>query len=159
MKPLSGDEQGLARAKNTAYRLLTIRSRSRAELEQKLRDKEFSAEIVGSVVGHLLRLGYLDDAKFAFQWAAGRVRTRGFGRRRIEQELGNKGIAPDIIKDTLGNIFEDLSEADLARKEADRKLVSLRRFPPEVCRRRLAGFLERKGYSSSIIHGVLRALV
>jgi regulatory protein len=156
--PDEGIEKLLKRAKNTAYRYLTIRPRSRKELADKLQDKEFPDSVIDAVLEHVTRLGYLDDGKFAAQWAASRVRSRGFGRRRLEQELRIKGISREIIKETLNALFQEAPEAETARKEADKKLRTLARFEPEVRRRRLAGFLERKGFSSEIIRNVLNAL-
>ena len=152
------DEKLTKRARNTAYRHLTIRPRSRAEVEKKLHDRSFPADIVHSVIDHLLRLGYLNDALFARQWAASRVRSRGFGRRRIEQELRLKGISRDIVRDTLAGLFKDASELEVARKEAEKKLKTLARIVPEVRKRRLAGFLERRGFTADIIRSVLRSL-
>ena len=157
-QPEAAQEKLLKRAKNTAYRYLTIRPRSCKELASKLQDKEFSDDIIGAVLEHVTRLGYLDDVKFAAQWAASRVRSRGFGRRRLEQELRIKGISSDIIKGTLTTLFEEAPEAETARKEAEKKLKTLTRFEPEVRRRRLAGFLERKGFSSDIIRTILRTV-
>jgi regulatory protein len=153
----SEDEQ-LKRAKNTAYRYLTIRPRSRKELADQLQDKEFTNLMIAAVLEHVTRLGYLDDEKFAAQWAASRVRSRGFGRRRLEQELRIKGISRDIIKETLDTLFEEAPEAETARKEAEKKNKTLTRFEPDVRRRRLAGFLERKGFSSEIILTILRTV-
>lgn len=149
-------DKELSRAKNSAYRWLSIRPRSRAEVERKLRDKEFSDDIVCTVMLHLERLGYVNDQEFAAQWARGRTRLRGFGRRRIEQELKVKGISSDTIRETLARLFEDSSEIDIARREAEKKLRTLVRFEPPVRRRRLAGFLERKGFSSDIIRALIR---
>jgi regulatory protein len=156
--PEAAQDKLLKRAKNTAYRYLTIRPRSRKELADKLQDKEFSDDIIAAVLDHVTRLGYLDDTKFAAQWAASRVRSRGFGRRRLEQELRIKGISREIIKENLNTFFEEAPEAETARKEAEKKLRTLARFEPEVRRRRLAGFLERKGFSSEIIRTILRTM-
>ncbi len=153
------NKKELLRAKNAAYRLLTYRPRSRAEVEAKILVKGFPDAVVREVLIDLERLGFVNDRQFAEQWAASRVRLRGFGRRRIEQELRNKGVSRDITRGVLGQIFEDLSEADIAQREADKKLKSLARFDPETRRRRLAGFLERKGFSPEIIHAILRTAV
>ena len=157
-EPDNANDKLLKRARNTAYRYLAIRPRSRTEVEKKLRDREFPPHIISSVIDHLLRLGYLNDEQFARQWAASRVRTRGFGRRRLEQELRVRGIDRDTIGTVLKGLFEEDAEIDVARREADRKLRTLVRFEPEVRRRRLAGFLERKGFSSEIIRTILRAI-
>jgi len=152
------EDKQLKRAKNSAYRYLTIRPRSNKELADKLHDKKFSDPVITAVLEHVTRLGYLDDGKFAAQWAASRIRSRGFGKRRLEQELRIKGISRDIIKETLTTLFEESAESDIARKEAEKKLRTLTRFEPEVRRRRLAGFLERKGFSSEIIRTILRTM-
>lgn len=152
------NETELSQAKNAAYRYLSYRPRSRAEVEQKLVEKSFSRKIIHTVLADLDRLGYVNDREFARQWARSRVRVRGFGRRRIEQELRSKGVSSDVISEALEVVFEDSSEADIARQEAERKLKSLIRFEPEVRRRRLAGFLERKGFSSDIISTILRTI-
>ncbi len=149
-------EEALTKARNTAYRLLTYRARSRKELEEKLRGKEFGCAVIEAVVADLARLGYVNDREFARQWAAGRIRLHGFGGRRIEQELRNKGISRDVIQETLREIFEDAPEADIAQQAAEKKLRSLTRFAPEVRRRRLAGYLERRGFPSETIYDVLR---
>ncbi len=99
-------------------------------------------------------MGYVNDHEFAGQWARSRVRLRGFGKRRIEQELRSKGISRDIIHEILADLFQDSPESDIARLEAQKKLKTLTCFEPEVRRRRLAGFLERKGFSSDIIRSV-----
>jgi regulatory protein len=153
------EDKVLKRARNSAYRYLTIRPRSCVEVEQKLRDRNFPPDIVSSIIDHLIKLGYLNDEQFARQWAASRVRSRGFGRRRLEQELRNKGISRDTIKGTLSTLFEDVPEAEVACKEAAKKLRTLTRFESEVRRRRLAGFLERKGFSSEIIRTILRTVL
>jgi regulatory protein len=150
------EEKELTRAKNTAYRYLTFRPRSRAEVEVKLRDKEFSDVVVGQVLSELSRLGYVNDRQFANQWASARVRLRGFGRRRIEQELKRKGVDPEIIRETFAEVFSGEAEVETARKAAEKKLSSMPLLDGNTRRRRLAGFLERKGFSFEIIRTVLR---
>jgi regulatory protein len=149
------EEKIVTRARNAAYRLLTYRPRSRRELGEKLRDKEFPEELIEAVIDHCTRLGYLDDLKFAVQWASSRVRLRSFGRRRIERELRDKGVDRDIIHAALQEVYSGSSEEDVARREADKRLRTLARFDPDVRRRRLAGFLERKGFASDTIRAIL----
>jgi regulatory protein len=151
------EDKELTRAKNAAYRFLTYRPRSRKEVEDKLREKQFSDSVIDEVLADLDRLGYMNDREFAQQWARSRVRLRGYGKRRIEHELTGKGISSDIIDEALGAVFKESSETDIARLEAEKKLKSLSRFEPEIRRRRLAGYLERKGFSSAVISTILRA--
>ena len=151
-------EKALIRAKNTAYRYLSYRPRSRAEIETKLRDKEFDEAIVAAALLDLARLGYVNDEQFARAWARGRVRLRGFGRRRIDQELKAKGVAPEIIRDAFAEVFGETSETETALQVAEKKLKTMQHLEPETLKRRLAGLLERKGYAFDVIREVLRAV-
>jgi regulatory protein len=150
------NEQELKRARNTAYRYLSIRPRSRREVERKLQDKEFPLSIVRETMMHLDRLGYVNDREFALQWTRSRIRLRSFGRRRIEQELRDRGVDRELIQDALSEAFADASELDLALGEAEKKMKALGRFDPEVRKRRIAGLLERKGFPAGIIRSVIR---
>ena len=156
MRSAELEEKTLVRAKNAAYRLLTYRPRSRAELIQKLRDKEFDDAVVEAVVSDLVRLGYVDDRQFAEQWASSRVRLRAFGRRRIELELRNRGVDREIIEEALAAVFGAEPELGTAMSAAEKKLNTMRSTDRETRRRRLAGFLERKGYSFEIIRRVVK---
>ncbi len=148
-------EKELVRARDAAYRFLAYRPRSRAEVEAKLLDRHFSEITVRDVLSGLERLGYLNDREFARQWAEARVRLRGFGRRRIERELRDKGIGRDIIKETLLDVAGGETELRTAQDIARRKLKTLQSIDRETCRRRLVGFLERKGFSYDVIRTVL----
>ena len=150
------EDKVLARARNTAYRLLTYRPRSLAELKQELADKGFDEAIIEAVVRYLERLGYINDRQFAEQWAAGRVRLRGFGRRRIEQELRYKGIGRDTIAEALDGVFGPETELETARAAAEKKLNTMKSSDGETRRRRLSWFLQRKGFSFEIIRKVIQ---
>jgi len=151
------NDKELTRAKNAAYRFLTYRSRSRAEIEEKLRDKEFDNAIIGAVLADLARLGYVNDLQFAREWTRGRIRHQGFGRRRIGQELKNKGVDREIIRAVFAEVFSDETEIETAKQVAEKKLNTMRSVDRMARRRRLAGFLERKGFSFEIIRDVLKS--
>jgi regulatory protein len=152
------NEKELARARDAAYRHLSYRPRSREEVRRKLQEKGFSGPLVDAVLSGLERLGYVNDREFALQWARARIRLRSFGKRRIEQELRDRGIDRDLIQDALSEAFEAASELELARAEAEKKMKTLVRFRPEVRRRRVAGLLERKGFPASVVYSVIKEL-
>jgi regulatory protein len=150
------EEKTLTKARNAAYRLLTYRPRSRAEIEAKLVDRGFHDAVIAAVLADLARLGYVNDLRFAREWAQGRIRLRGFGRRRIGQELKNKGIGQEIIRDVFTEVFSGETEIETAEQVAEKKLSTMKTLDRLTRRRRLAGFLERKGFSFEIIRDVLK---
>ncbi len=152
-------EKKTTQAKNAAYRLLTYRPRSRRELMGKLQDRGFDGSVIEGVLAELERYGYVNDRQFAEQWAAGRLRLRGFGRHRVERELRDKGIERDIIAETLASVYTNEIEIGTARASAETKLKVLREFDAGTRTRRLAAFLERKGFSYDTIRTVLKDLI
>ncbi|NQU73859.1 MAG: regulatory protein RecX, partial [Candidatus Omnitrophica bacterium] len=61
-------EKTLVRAKNCAYRLLSYRSRSIKEINDRLKKKGFSPAIIKKTVTHLKQINYLNDEEFAKSW-------------------------------------------------------------------------------------------
>jgi regulatory protein len=150
------DDKELTKARNAAYRFLTYRPRSRAEIGAKLHDKEFDDAIIEAVLADLARLGYVNDLQFARQWTQSRSRLQGFGRRRIGQELKSKGIGRETVREVFAEVFSEDTEIETAKRVAGKKLNTMGSLDRETRRRRLAGFLERKGFSFEIIRTVLR---
>jgi regulatory protein len=89
-----------ALAKESAFRLLGYRDRSRAELGRKLHDRGYPAEVASAIVARLEELGIVDDQRFAASWVRSRV-AQGMGARRIARELSQKGVAAETIDAAL----------------------------------------------------------
>lgn len=131
-----------------ALNLLSARAYTTRNLRRKLVQKEFEADEVDATIERLTASGLLDDRKYAAEFARYRLVVRGSSARRVEQDLARRGIDRETAKAALQGVMEDepvdaLSAIDrLARK----KLLSLDGLDPEVKRRRLFGFLARRGY-------------
>jgi regulatory protein len=89
-----------ALAKESAFRLLGYRDRSRGELSGKLRDRGYPAEVAGAIAARLEELGVVDDQRFAASWVRSRA-AQGMGARRIAGELAQKGVASETIDAAL----------------------------------------------------------
>jgi len=152
---MRGEDRDLRRAKHIAYRLLGHRMRSCKEVQEKLEARNFSSGIISEVIHGLKRLGYVNDETFALEWAKSRALHSGFGKWRIGQELRQKGISTEYINKVNKEILTTAAELGNASRAAEKKLHSMRALEREVRRRRLAAFLERKGYASDIIREVL----
>jgi regulatory protein len=144
------------RAREAALTLLSYRARSRAELARRLARKEFPPEVVERCLGELEERGFIDDRAFAELFARDRMRGRPKGARRISQELRAKGVDREIAEEVIGEVMagEEVSEVELARTAAER----WRARPGEDtgrARRRLHGFLARRGFGAEAIRTVL----
>ncbi len=95
-----------------AFRLLARRERSEAEIRDALDVRGFSKSIVRRVLGRLRELGYINDRKFAAEWAE-RLQQRGFGSHRIHDQLQKLGVNEELVARFIPEARE---ERILARK-------------------------------------------
>ena len=138
-----------------ALRFLGYRARSAAEIHNHLISRGYSAAAAGAALEKLHSLRYLNDESFARDWAASRFLSRGYGPKKIEQELHSKGIPDAVIHDVLREICGAPSEAERARGLLERKFDKESLADPRVARR-AAGFLQRRGYTSQVIGALLK---
>ena len=90
-------ERPATSVKERALRLLSVRSRSRAELIQRLRRAGYEPEEIDTAVADLERVGLIDDEEFARQVAQDR-RKRGYGPRAGLAALRQKGVAREVAE-------------------------------------------------------------
>lgn len=144
------------RARTVALGLLQRRLRSRTELETALRRRGVPREEALAVIGELVRSGWIDDARFARAWIADRLALRPSGARRLRAELAARGVAPAVIAEALGAQLLPEQEEALALRQAGDRLRRLQGLTPQVARRRLVGWLQRRGYSAGTIARTLQ---
>jgi len=139
------------KATEASLRLLEVRPRSQKEIVTRLRQKGYEEEIAGEALAALSRWGLLDDSAFAEQWVQSRTRSRPGGVRKLKSELFQKGIAKETIEEAVASISED-DEVALARQALAKKLRPLPsdRDARREEYRRLAGFLQRRGFGWDI---------
>ncbi len=88
------------RAYNKAVDLLSRRDHSKKELIEKLRQKGHG-EYAFAAIEKLEGYGYIDDRRFAFNFADELIRLKSYGKKRVEQELYRKGVERDIISEVI----------------------------------------------------------
>jgi regulatory protein len=133
---------------------LTGQARSRDELARTLDAKNVPLDAANAVLDRFTEVGLIDDQAFAQAWVEARQSTRGLSRRALTVELRKKGIADELIHETVSAIDTDQERA-LARGLVDRKLAGTRRLDRATRFRRLASMLARKGYPPGLCAAVV----
>ncbi|MFN2563828.1 MAG: regulatory protein RecX [Gemmatimonadaceae bacterium] len=143
-----------------ALNMLALRARSSRELRRQLVRKGEPADQVDVALARLLAAGFLDDAAFARQFARSKAIGAGMSRRRIQQELGRRGVAREVGEGAIDDVFadEDLDEAAVVELAARKKLRSLKNVAAETRNRRLFAFLARRGYDLDDIRRAIQAV-
>jgi regulatory protein len=148
------------RAKDVALAMLAQRERCAREIEERLRVRGFTEEVVVDTVVWLRDREYVSDGRYAASFAEGRLKA-GWGARRIRAELLRKGVDRETTEESLrAAVQEDPADQGMAAVMAlvRRKFGSQFAQDPAAARRRLSGFLARRGYDWDAIGAVTRAL-
>lgn len=143
-------------AEDLSLRLLSYRARSVAEIRKRLTASGLAPEAVESQVASLERAGYLDDVLFARAWIDERVRTKKYGRRRIESELLGKGVGRETFGPELDAVCSEAEEEQRAVSLLESKEGSSLSASGVAERRRLHELLVRRGFSASAASRALR---
>ncbi|HKS82855.1 MAG TPA: regulatory protein RecX [Candidatus Acidoferrales bacterium] len=144
---------------SSALRALMRRAHSIHEMKEYLDRRAESAgkELIPRVIARLRAQNYLDDARYALDFARLHSQSRRQGRFRIARELRARGVPDQHIEAALAAVFADTDEASLARVRIKRALARVR-GPLE--QRKVASIyrsLIAAGFSSDIIRAELRA--
>lgn len=139
---------GAAEATSRALRLLARREHSSRELKRKLAERGFAADDAEAALAALRAKDWQSDARFSEALVRRRLET-GYGPRVIEAELSEHGIARAEAAALLaGEDWTARAREALARRVHDRPL-------DPSARRKLAAWLERRGFPASAIRAAL----
>ena len=112
-KELSGEEaerlQDAARRsglKARAIELLMRKPQSRRELGRKLREWEAGEEEIEAICDRMEELGYLNEPEYAGRIVQHYAR-KGFGERKIRDELYRRGVPRELWDEALAKIEEE----------------------------------------------------
>jgi regulatory protein len=139
-----------AAAKEICLRLLTTRSRTRAELREALVRKGIGEDTAEAVLDRLEEVELVDDAAFVEMWVHSRHTYSGQARRALLTELRRKGVDDSLARDAAGEV-DSAAEEQRARELVEKKLRGA--GPPKderAAMRRLVGMLARKGYPQGL---------
>lgn len=146
---------------DVALNLLTARQYTARNLRRKLVQKGFAADDADAAIERLIGNGLLDDARYAAAFARGKLLGQGASKRRIRQQLYQRGIQGDVADAAIEAVIEDESidlEA-VVEKDARKKLASLGGLEPLIVRRRLYAHLARRGYDIDEINRVMKRVL
>lgn len=113
------------------------------------------------VIDRLRDIGYLDDRRFAENYAAARVENEGFGRMRVLNDLRSRRVQGDMAEQAVEHAIGDRSEAELIDAFIERRMHSIAVGGPIEDEKKLAAAyrkLRRAGFSSGPVLSALKRI-
>lgn len=145
----------MAKAFDSALRLLTRREHGARELCEKLEQKGFSKTEAKEALASCQELDLQSDHRFVENYARSRIR-QGYGPLRISQELKNKGVSIELIQHELQKEAESwLDYALMVWQKKSKGMVDL----SFIEKQKLQKFLRYRGFDVDVITAVMREVI
>lgn len=149
-KKIQGEEASIERLKKWCAR----QDRSLLETRRKLDELALN----DALITELVEEGFLDERRFAFQYAGGHFRSKQWGRLKIREGLEMHEVPTDIIEEALGVIHPD--EYELAVKNLVQKKIRLDvKTDKNAKYRSVLAFLISKGFEEELVTKHLNILL
>lgn len=152
-------EKARERTFQRAVKLLAAKPRSVAELRERLLEKQWTnAAVVEAVLERLGQYGYLNDDRYAFGYAAYRVRQKPVGRQRLARDLQMKKVARETAEAALDLVFAEVPEEELIDRAIEKR-TRLRGQPHSPAEaKKLFDHLLRLGFTYDLVLKKVRAI-
>lgn len=150
-KILLEEERNKCWQKSLKY--LNYKQRTVKEIKRYLLNENFSNEDVDYTLKKLIEKEFVNDELYAERFIKQRIDFNPKGKKLLKFELQQKGVSEAIINQSLENIDFEL-EYSLACNLLEKKQL-LTKGNDKDKQRRIANFLERRGFSYDVIIRIL----
>lgn len=138
-------------------RLLTGRDYTVAAICRKLAARGVAEQDVEAVIHRIQREGWLDDRRYAERFAASAVASGRYYGARLRLEMRRRGFSADVVNDTLTPLLAEHDELSEVRGAVERRYPEFDyASATDRDKRRVVGFLQRRGFGFSAIMQALR---
>lgn len=137
-------------------RWLGSRQRTELEIRSYLQRKDYAESVSDDCLSRLKRERYIDDERYSAILAEERLKRQGKGKMWVRQELLHKGVDKDTVQEVVASIKADDEAASAAAVARKRWNTLAKQEDQASARRKLYGYLARRGFSPSVISKAIR---
>lgn len=137
-----------------ALRYIKSRLRSRKEIENMLRRKEYPIFSIENALCKLEKQGYINDYNYASSYLHDKLITTSRGPNKIAYELEKQGISREIIVEVMGEYTEEV-ELEKIEKIVGRSIKSNRNKSNLVLKRKIEQELLQQGFHKENIDKII----
>lgn len=153
-------ERSRTKTFDRAVNLLTYKPRSIKELRERLLEKTWTnREIVNEVIEKLSKYGYLDDIKFAKDFASSKVRQKAVGKKRLRMDLVKRKLDKETIEKALEQTFEETPEEEIIDRAIAKRLRIKGKPEDQNEKKKFFDHLLYLGFSYDIVRDKMREVM
>jgi regulatory protein len=129
--------------------------RCHAETRNKLYGYGLNSSEVETIIALLIEENYLNEERFAMEFAGGKFRMKQWGRIKIKQALRLRQVSDFCIRKALGAIDAEAYRQTLEKQAAQKWKTLSREQNIFIKKKKTQDFLLQKGYESELIAEIL----
>lgn len=148
-----GKEQAIQRIRH----FCAYQERAQQEVRDKLYEFGMSKDEVEEILSNLISDNFLNEERFALQYAGGHFRIKGWGKLKINHALQQKRVSSYNIKMALKSIDDDEYKATLVAL-ATKKWNSLKGERGLSRMAKTQAFLHQRGFEPALFQPIVQAL-
>ncbi len=138
----------------TALKYLKTRIRSKKEVFDLLKKKDYSLDAINGVIEKLVKQGYINDYNYASSFLHEQFITTSRGPNKICYELEKKGISRDIIMDVMTSYTQEI-ELEKLDKIIRKMVKSNRNKSVLALKRKIEQDLLHQGFHKKNINTIM----
>lgn len=131
-----------------------IQDRCNSEIRSKLKYWNTDNSYIDDIISKLVEEGFLNEKRFAINYAGGKFRINGWGKIKITSELRMRGIPSSLIQEALAAIDEDDYIAYL-KEILQKKMRQLGSLSP-ANRQKAVFFAASRGFEPALVSSLLK---
>jgi regulatory protein len=131
-----------------------VQDRCKSELQYKLKTWNIDRSFFGKIIDKLIEEGFLNEKRFAVNYAGGKFRINGWGKIKISAGLRERSVSSDLIQQAIAELNSD-EYNEYLKVILQKKLNELGgNTPPN--RQKAAFFAASRGFEPGLIAALLR---
>ncbi|MGX1025080.1 regulatory protein RecX [Flavobacterium sp. CS20] len=131
--------------------------RCHQEVEQKLIKMNMIPDARAQIISDLIQHDFLNEERFAMNYALGKFNQKGWGKIRIRQELKRRNISDYLLNKALNQI-EDKTYLNTLNELAQKKFNQLGKDTSWKSKTKLKNYLIYKGYETNLVFETINRL-
>ncbi|MDQ6608333.1 MAG: RecX family transcriptional regulator [Bacteroidota bacterium] len=131
--------------------------RSHGEAIQKLWDLGVHRSMHDEIISSLIEGDFLNEERFAKQFAGGKFRQNDWGKKKIYYALKEKKVSDYVIKQAMKEIDDETYKKTVTGL-AEKKYELLKDEQFTVRKKKTMDYLLQKGYESQLVAAVVNSL-
>jgi regulatory protein len=140
-----------------ALALLNRKEHSESSLRKRLLKSGHPDHVVTDVLAKCVECGYVDDRRLAEHIVHDGVELKRHGPARLKRTLMERGVGRELADEVLSAARDDQpSQVEQALLALRSKQRTYARLEPEIAKRRMMGFLQRRGFDFGTVKEAAR---